>query len=287
MDLKSLLLLAIQVSILTTVFGFGLRATAGDLLYVVRRPGLLARSLLAVFVIFPLLTLALEEMFNFPLAVEVLLVALAISPVPPLLPGKETKAGGNISFAIGLMAALALASIVAVPLVLEVLQWVFSRQLGISPAAIAALVLKSTLLPLVAGMAVRAVMPAIAQGIEKPVALIAKVLLPLALVILLAGSFSAMWAAIGNGTLLAMAIITVAGLAVGHLLGGPDPDHAVVLALSTACRHPAIALSIASANFPNLQFAPIILLYLIVNAIVGIPYLKWQQRPVGGAVPAA
>jgi BASS family bile acid:Na+ symporter len=286
MSAKDLLLLAIQISILTTVFGFGLRATADDLLYVVRRPGLLARSLLAVFVIFPLLTLALEEMFNFPLAVEVLLVALAISPVPPLLPGKETKAGGNISFAIGLMAVLALVSIVAVPLVLKILQWAFSRQLGISPVAIAAVVLKSTLLPLVAGMAVRAVMPAIAQRIEKPVALIAKVLLPLALVILLAGSFSAMWAAIGNGTLLAMAIITVAGLAVGHLLGGPDPDHAVVLALSTACRHPAIALSIASANFPNLQFAPIILLYLIVNAIVGIPYLKWQQRPVG-AVPAA
>src|SRR4030095_16138720 len=115
---KVLLLLAVQISILTTVFGFGLRATIDDLLYVVRRPGLLARSLLAVFVIFPLLTLALDEMFNFPLAVEVLLVALAISPVPPILPGKETKAGGNISFGIGLMAVLAIASIVAVPVVL-------------------------------------------------------------------------------------------------------------------------------------------------------------------------
>src|SRR5262245_48543773 len=165
--IKSLLLLAVQISILTTVFGFGLRATADDLLYVVRRPGLLARSLLAVFVFFPLLTLALDEMFNFPLAVEVLLVALAISPVPPLLPGKETKAGGNVSFAIGLMAVLSLASILAVPLMLEILQWVFSRQLGVAPGAIAAVVLKSTLVPLVVGMAVRARMPTIAQRIEK------------------------------------------------------------------------------------------------------------------------
>jgi hypothetical protein len=39
--------------------------------------------------------------------------------------------------------------------------------------------------------------------------------------------------------------------------------------------------------FPWREFAPIILLYLIINAIVGIPFLKWQQRPAGGAVPAA
>ena len=39
-----------------------------------------------------------------------------------------------------------------------------------------------------------------------------------------------------------------AGLLAGHLMGGPDPDHSVVLARSSACRHPAIALSIAAAT---------------------------------------
>lgn len=286
MSVKTLLLIAIQISILATVFGFGLRATVDDLLYVVRRPRLLARSFLAVFVIVPVLTVALVEMFDFQHAVEIVLVALAISPVPPILPTKETKAGGNTSFAIGLMAILSLVSIAAVPLILDALQWLFSRQLGISTGAIASVIVKSTLLPLVAGVAVRAALPTLAERIEKPVSLIGKVLLTVAVLPVLAGAFAGMWAAVGNGTVLAMIIVTVAGLVVGHLLGRPDPDHAVVLALSTACRHPAIALTIASTNFPQLQFGPIVLLYLIVNAIVGIPYLKWQQRPVG-AIRAA
>jgi len=59
MDLKHILGLAFQVSILCTVFGFGLKATLEDLLYLIRRPGLLARSLLAVFVIMPLFAVAL------------------------------------------------------------------------------------------------------------------------------------------------------------------------------------------------------------------------------------
>jgi BASS family bile acid:Na+ symporter len=83
-----------------------------------------------------------------------------------------------------------------------------------------------------------------------------------------------------------MTIFTLAGLGIGHVLGGPDPDHSVDLALSTACRHPAIALTIATTNFPNERFGAIILLYLLVNAIVGIPYVKWQRRQIADAVQA-
>jgi hypothetical protein len=50
-----------------------------------------------------------------------------------------------------------------------------------------------------------------------------------------------------------------------------------------ACRHPGIALSIASANFPDEQFAGTILLYLIINAVVGMAYLGWRRRQVVAA----
>ena len=43
------IVLALQASILMTVFEFGLRATPGDVLYIVRRPALLGRSLIAMF----------------------------------------------------------------------------------------------------------------------------------------------------------------------------------------------------------------------------------------------
>jgi BASS family bile acid:Na+ symporter len=95
---------------------------------------------------------------------------------------------------------------------------------------------------------------------------------------LLAGEWRALWAAVGDGTLIALVVFVAIGLLVGHLLGGPDPDHSVVLALSTASRHPAIALSIASANFPDERFGGTILLYLLVGALAAMPYLSWRRR---------
>jgi bile acid:Na+ symporter, BASS family len=287
MDLKQIVMLALQVSILCTVFGFGLRATSEDLLYLVRRPGLLVRALLAVFVIMPIVAVALVRMFDFPPTVKVVLVALAFSPVPPLLPKKETKAGGDTSFGLGLMAILALVSIVTVPTTVEVLARFLGRQLVSAPGAIAAVLFKGVLVPLALGLAVRALVPAIAERLDKPVTLVARVLLPLAVLVLVSSALSAIWALIGNGTVLAMVVFTVAGLAIGHVLGGPNPDHSVVLALSTACRHPAIALTIATANFPNQKFGAIILLYLIVNTVVGFPYVAWQRRQIAQAVRPA
>uniref|UniRef100_UPI00397D94AF hypothetical protein n=1 Tax=Salmonella sp. SAL4435 TaxID=3159890 RepID=UPI00397D94AF len=71
MDLKQMTMLAMQISIESTVFGLGLKASGGDILYLVLRPGLFARSLLAVLVIMPLVAVALAWMFDFPPAVEV------------------------------------------------------------------------------------------------------------------------------------------------------------------------------------------------------------------------
>ena len=97
-------MLALQASVFLMVFGFGLDATRGDVLYVVRRPGLFARSLVAMFVIMPAVAIALVSLFNFRQVVGIALVALSISPVPPLLPRREGQACGRRAYALGLMA---------------------------------------------------------------------------------------------------------------------------------------------------------------------------------------
>jgi len=285
MDAKQLLTLAFQVAIIATVFGFGLKSTRDDLLYVVQRPGLLVRSLLSVLVVMPILAVVFDKVFDLRQTVEVVLVALAISPVPPLLPQKESKAGGRRSYALGLMLFLGLASIVAIPLMVEVLQRVFSRSLAVDSGAIARIILIAILLPLVAGMVVRMLMPRIAERLEKPVRLVANALLLVGVLVLLAVSWQAIWAATGEGTILALIAFVVAGLLVGHLLGGPEREHSVVLALSTACRHPAIALAVTAANFPDQRFGGTIILYLLVSAVVCIPYVAWQRRRSMAATP--
>ncbi len=71
---------------------------------------------------------------------------------------------------------------------------------------------------------------------------------------------------------------------VGHGLGGPDPEHESVLGLATASRHPGIALAIASANYPLERFGSVVPLYLVINAIVAIPYVSWQKRKTAHAM---
>jgi len=286
MDLKLLVTLALKVSILCMVFGFGLRATPNDLLYLIRRPGLLVRSLLAVFVIMPVVAVVMSRHFDFRPPVEAALIALALSPVPPLIPKKLTKASGHQSYGLALMAVLALLSIVVVPLTIEIMARVFHMPLGFSPQAVAKAVLVAAILPLVAGMIVRAVMPGLAARIEKPLDLMVKILLPLAVLVLLAATLSAARAAIGGGTILAIVLFVLAGLVVGHVMGRPEPEHSTVLALASASRHPAIALGILTTNFPNENFLGIILLYLIVSAIVVIPYTVWQGKRAAGKVSA-
>ncbi len=110
----------------------------------------------------------------------------------------------------------------------------------------------------------------------------AKVLLALMVVLLLVAIAPAIWAVIRDPTVvIAILVFLAVGLAVGHVLGGPNPNNSVVLALSTACRHPAIALSIAAANFPEERFDAVILLYLILGAIAAVPYLAWHRRRAG------
>ena len=287
MDLKQLVTLALQVSIVCTVFGFGLQATSQDLLYLLRRPGLLGRSLLSVFVVVPALAVVGTRLFNIQHTVEVTLIAWAISPLPPLLPGKERTAGGQPSYAIGLMAILALLSIVFVPLALEILARLYQQRFTIAPARIARIVMMSTVIPLVAGMTVRALLPGAADRIVRPVGTLAKVLLTLGALAVVVGSWQELWGAVGDGTVVVFAVFVATALSVGHVMGGPQPGHALVLALSSAGRHPVIALSIAAANFPDERFSGTILLYLMVSAILGLPYIAWQRRHLTPSIAPA
>lgn len=281
MNLLALLGLALKVSIFLTVFGIGLRATGDDVLYLLRRPGLLVRSLVAMFLVMPLFAAFVTRVFDYHRAVEIALVTLAISPVPPLLPRRVTKSGGRTPYGLGLMVTAAVLSIVFIPLALHVIDWYFGKSFAMGPGAIARLIALSVLAPLGAGMIFRAVAPNAAGRIAKPVGLVAMVLLIVGVLAVLIAVFPIAWALIGNGTILIFVAFVAIGLAVGHLLGGPDPDQQVTLALCTACRHPGLAIAIAGANFPEeKRVAGAVFLYLVLNALVSLPYVAWQRRTI-------
>jgi bile acid:Na+ symporter, BASS family len=283
MDIETLLILALKSSIVLIVFGLALKATIDDALYLFRRPSMLFRSLLSMNVVMPLMAATLASAFALHPAVQIALITLAVSPVPPFLPQKELKAGGHASYAIGLLVAAGALAIVFVPLAVELLGRLFDRPVHISSGTIAQIVLISVLLPLAAGITVRKFAPAFADRIVKPVAVVAAVLLIASALPLVITAWPAIISLIGNGTIIAIVAFVIFGVAVGHLLGGPDPDDRTVLALSTASRHPGIALAIAIANFPGQKLVlAALVLYLFVNIVVTMPYLNWRRRHHAG-----
>jgi BASS family bile acid:Na+ symporter len=279
MTLQTLILTVLQVSVILTVFAIGLRASAQDATYLFRRAGELIRAVLAMNVVMPAFAVGLALLFNLHPAVEIALVALSVSPVPPLLPNNVLKAGGTHSYAIGILLTASVLAIIFVPLSMEILRQSFNAPVQMTMAAVAKVVLITTLLPIGLGVAVHSFVPALAVRLAKPISQIAGLALLVSFLVMMIAAVPAMWALVGNGTVFALAAFVLVGLMVGHFLGGPKQENRAALAISTASRHPGVAIAIAVANFPEQKLAiAASLLYLLVNVVVTIPYLLWTKR---------
>jgi len=286
MNPEQLIMLAIKASIMLLVFGLGLNAGWRDTTYLFRQPGLLLRSYLSMGIIMPLFAAAVAAFFDLHPAVEIAIIALALAPVPPILPGKQGKAGGTASYAIGLLVTAAVFSIVTVPVGVELMGKAFAKDAHMTPGAVAMIVLTSILAPLAAGLAVNQLAPAFAERIARPVSLLATILLVAAALPVLFTAWPAIVSMIGNGTLLALALFSIVGLTVGHWLGGDNEDNRTVLALATSARHPAVALAIAGTNFQQQKAVlAVVLLHLLVGMVVSLPYVVWRKRRHARAAP--
>jgi len=222
---------------------------------------------------------AMAMLFHLRPEVETTLILLSISPVPPILPGKEGKAGGDVSYAVGLLVVAALVSIVTVPVSVALIGKLFGFDLHVPAAAIAKVVGISVLVPLILGTVVARVAPALAARIAKPMNLVSMVLILVGLLRILFVMWPAIRGLFGDFTVVAMVVFTIVGLAVGHLLGGPDPANRTVLGLSTAVRHPGVAMAIAAAITEDKKvIAAAVLLAAVVGAIVTAPYVKARQK---------
>src|SRR5262245_22714452 len=210
MTAAKIVILLVQSSVFLTVLSLGLQATWQDDTYLFRRPGLLLRSLLAMNVIMPVIASVLARAFHINPAVKVALILLAVSPVPPILPQQQLKAGGTWSYICGLLVSTALLSIILVPLTMEIIGAVFARDVSISPAAVAKVVLTSVLLPIALGLWARARLPRFADRWGTLIGTVATVLLIVSVVPLFLVAGRAMISLIGNGTLLAIAAFVVA-----------------------------------------------------------------------------
>jgi len=278
--IHELIPLALHASLFLMALAIGLDSGVDETLYVLRRPRLLLRSLLAVVVIVPAVAALLVAALPLAHEVEIAIVLMAIAPLPTIVLAKEIREGGRKAYAYGLLVAVSALAILTVPLVLTVLDTAFGKHAAVSPMAVARLVFGSVFVPVALGMAVRAMAPQAAPRAVPLAGKLANLLLLLAVVPVLIASWPALVRLVGNGTVLAMEAVVAAGLVAGHLLGGPEHRDRIALALSSGTRHPGIAMLIAAANGLGPEVRAAILLFVLVGILTAIPYQMWVKRQV-------
>jgi len=282
-DLAQVVKWSVAASLLLMVFALGLRATFADATSlfrdVFRPPHRLLRAVFAMNVAVPVVAVAVAMLFELPQAVRIALLAMAVSPVPPILPGRQLKAGGDPGFVYGLLVAVSIAAVVVVPASVEVLGWVFRREVHLAPDVVARPIAISILAPLFAGLVVRRLCPVAAARIAPWSARAGSILLLLGASFILFQAWPAIRSLLGSGAIIAFTGMALASLALGHAFGGADPRDRTVLGIASLQRHPGIALAIAHVNVPDNRLAPgAILLYLVISILVATVYASIRVR---------
>lgn len=275
MGLTAYLLLALKASVALLIFAVGLGSRLKDFTYLTQRPRVMLRSLLAMYVVVPLLALVAVKLLRLPEGVEIALLVLAISAGAPLLPRKLMRLG-NEEYVFSLVVISSLLAIVTVPAWLTVLEPQFTRLDTVDAGKVAVVLGKSFLLPLLLGMAARWLLRDASDRVSDTLLKAVGVVFSACALTLLATHWQLI-AAIFGLPLLALGGFTLAALGVGHLMGGPDPNDRTALAVTCATRHVGVAMVIAAAT-PGPRTVVLIVAYMVASALVIIPYMKWRSR---------
>jgi BASS family bile acid:Na+ symporter len=264
--------IAVQVAIPIAAFVTGLRAASAEPLWLFKRPGLLFRSLAAILIVVPVGTvLFLRAVAAPPLVAAGITVAVLAIGIGPPAALKRTKAHEeSISYEVALNVLLLMLAIVYIPLAVAVHGAVFGHNLRLSPSAVARVVLGRALVPLAVGAFVGRAFPRAIAPLGRYLGAIVQVVLIAVVVLALVVAWHGLLE-LGLRTWLTCAAVVLGEIAIGHFMGGPAPETRHVLASFSAYRFPALALLLAQVAPRGREFLPVILAYVIATMVlVGI-----------------
>jgi len=258
------------VFVVSSMLAVGLSLTIGQIMVPLRNRKLVLLALLANFVLMPTAALGIARMLRLEQSLGVSLLLLGAAAGAPFLPKLATFAKGNLAFAVGLMVLLMVLTVGYMPLVLPLLL----EGVSVDPTKIARSLVILMLLPLVAGLAVKARYEAVAARVAPLLNRVSTLSLALMIVLLLASNIRNIVDLFGTRGVLASVLFLVVGFGIGWFLGGPGPGTRGVLALGTAQRNIAAALVVGGQNFSD----PKVIVMVVVVAIVGLLVLMPLAR---------
>jgi BASS family bile acid:Na+ symporter len=271
----ALLLRLLQLCVTVLILAIGMQSTVDDLTYLWRRPRMLLKSMAAMYVLVPLAAVGLARLLPVPFGLKVAIVVVAISAGAPLVPRKLMPLS-NDAYVFSVIATSSLLAIVTVPLSLMAIGTLSGATPEITPGEVARLLGKAFLLPLAVGMGIRALVPGLSETLADILLKSGGIILTLGGLVLLVLGWPLLREA-GWISILALGLLTGVALAIGHLMGGPDPEDRTALAIACATRHLGIAVLVAAA-VPGQRTGVLVMSYLVASLLASIPYVQWRKR---------
>src|SRR5206468_4673540 len=265
--MQRLVPLAMLVFVLSSMLAMGLGLTVGGIIAPLRDPRRVILSLLANFLLVPLIALALAALLRLdqPLGVGLLLLGSAAGA--PFLPKLTQLAKGNLAFAVGLLVLLMVVTVGYLPLVLPLLL----PGVTVNPAQIARSLFLLMLLPLAGALAVKAYFADVAARTKPLLDRLSNLGLIVVVLLITLTNVNNVLAVFGTRGILAGLLFIAIGFAIGWMLGGPDTSTRRVLALGTAQRNIAAALVVGSQSFSDPKVVVMVVVVAIVSLLILMP----------------
>lgn len=268
-------MILLKVSIVALIACVGAGTSPSELTYLWRRPGLLLRSLAAMYLLVPLVAFGLVLIMPIERGVKAAMLVLAVSAGAPLLP-KRLKKLNSQEYIFSLLITSSLVAIVAVPLWTALLGAYFDVTVELSASTVVSDIAKTILLPIMIGMGLRAIFPVWSARLSDRVIMIAGVVLVASGIILLVIHRQHLVGLSWQGVL-ALVGLMVFALFIGQLLGGPNRDDRTALAIACATRHVGVALIVAT-EFVGVRTVVLVVAYFVTAFIVSSIYLTRRRR---------
>ncbi|TYQ25923.1 bile acid:sodium symporter family protein [Pseudanabaena sp. UWO310] len=251
--------LSFLLFILAMLLSTGLSLTVPQILEPLRNWRLVICSLVANFVIVPLLVFLALQFVTVSEPIKIGFTILAVAAGPPVLPKLAQIVNGNLAFAAGLLMILMLGSSIFMPIVLPLVL----DGVQISPWQVAKPLFISLLPPLAIGLFIRSRFEAIATVVAPFLRRVANFAFISGIGSAFILQFNSLIELVKSGMVFAIAIFIIVAFAVGYLLGGPNLDTRLTLGVGTAQRNIAGALLVAGTNFND----PAIISVIVVTSL--------------------
>ena len=266
--------LGVLIFIITSMLGMGFSLTISQIVTPLKNRKLVILSLVANFVLVPILALVIVGIIPVSEGLKVGLILGGFAAGAPFLPKLVQVAKGDMAFTAGLMVLLMVVTIAYLPIVLPFVL----TGVQVNPWDIARSLVLLMLIPLGIALFIRDRYEEVAISLIHLMAMAANLSLIAMFVGYFVGYFDVTYGVLGTGGILVAILLIVGAAIIGYLLGGTDADHKKVLALGTGQRNLAAAFAIASSNFAT---NPEVLIEVMDVAVIGFIILMFIAGELG------